>query len=71
MMQTLIDHRREEGIMLKDPLSIYKPNARSGSGWLKIKPEYNNDLMDQCDLLVMGGYYGRYAHFLQLCKLEI
>jgi len=61
--------RRDEGIMLKDPESVYKPNARAGGGWLKIKPEYSNDLMDQCDLLVMGGYYGRgrargVTHFL-------
>ena len=51
--------RREEGIVLKDPDSVYKPNARGGGGWLKIKPEYNNELMDQCDLVVMGGYYGK------------
>ncbi|XP_059090430.1 DNA ligase 4-like [Tigriopus californicus] len=50
--------RREEGIVLKDTLSIYKPNARSGGGWLKIKPDYSNQLTDQCDLVVMGGYYG-------------
>lgn len=28
----------EEGIVVKDPLSIYKPNSRN-SGWYKIKPE--------------------------------
>lgn len=28
----------EEGIVVKDPLSIYKPNSRI-SGWYKIKPE--------------------------------
>jgi DNA ligase-4 len=50
--------RREEGIVLKDPESVYKPNVRSRGGWLKIKPEYSNSLMDQCDLIVMGGYYG-------------
>lgn len=50
--------RREEGIVLKDVLSIYKPNARSGGGWLKIKPDYSNQLTDQCDLVLMGGYYG-------------
>ncbi len=50
--------RREEGIVLKDPESVYKPNVRSRGGWLKIKPEYSNELMDQCDLIVMGGYYG-------------
>ena len=31
--------RREEGIMVKDPDSPYKPNTRKG-GWYKIKPEY-------------------------------
>jgi len=28
----------EEGIVVKDPLSIYKPNSRN-AGWYKIKPE--------------------------------
>lgn len=61
---------REEGLVLKDPLSIYKPNARSGSGWIKIKPDYENQLMDQIDLLVLGGYFGsgkgggKITHFL-------
>ena len=31
--------RREEGIMVKDPESPYKPNTRKG-GWYKVKPEY-------------------------------
>ncbi|CAG2069133.1 unnamed protein product, partial [Timema podura] len=30
--------RRLEGIVLKDPGSVYKPNTRKG-GWYKIKPE--------------------------------
>ena len=50
--------RREEGIVIKHPLSVYKPNARSKAGWIKCKPEYNDQLMDQCDLIVIGGYYG-------------
>ena len=36
-----IDNRLE-GIVLKDPTSIYKPNTRKG-GWYKIKPEVSND----------------------------
>ena len=37
---------REEGIMVKDPNGMYRPNARGGQGgWLKIKPEYNNELL--------------------------
>jgi DNA ligase-4 len=30
--------KRLEGIVLKDPTSVYKPNTRKG-GWYKIKPE--------------------------------
>lgn len=30
---------REEGIMVKNPESVYRPNTRKG-GWFKIKPEY-------------------------------
>ncbi|KAI4882046.1 hypothetical protein NFI96_007673 [Prochilodus magdalenae] len=49
---------REEGIMVKDPMSIYKPDKR-GEGWLKIKPEYVDGLMDELDLLIVGGYWGK------------
>ncbi|XP_008114590.1 DNA ligase 4 isoform X2 [Anolis carolinensis] len=60
---------REEGIVVKDPMSAYKPDKR-GEGWLKIKPEYVNGLMDELDLLVVGGYWGKglrggmMSHFL-------
>ncbi|CAO2611378.1 DNA ligase 4 [Lemmus lemmus] len=60
---------REEGIMVKHPLSIYKPDKR-GEGWLKIKPEYVTGLMDELDLLIVGGYWGKgsrggmMSHFL-------
>ena len=51
--------RREEGLVVKDPDGVYRPNARGGlGGWLKIKPEYNNELSDHLDLIVLGGYYG-------------
>ncbi|XP_006894678.1 PREDICTED: DNA ligase 4 [Elephantulus edwardii] len=61
--------KREEGIMIKYPLSIYKPDKR-GEGWLKIKPEYVNGLMDELDILIVGGYWGKgsrggmMSHFL-------
>ncbi|XP_053139773.1 DNA ligase 4 isoform X2 [Hemicordylus capensis] len=60
---------REEGIVVKDPMSIYKPDKR-GEGWLKIKPEYVSGLMDELDLLIVGGYWGKglrggmMSHFL-------
>uniref|UniRef100_A0A8D0E747 DNA ligase n=1 Tax=Salvator merianae TaxID=96440 RepID=A0A8D0E747_SALMN len=60
---------REEGIVIKNPLSVYKPDKR-GEGWFKIKPEYVNELMDELDLLIVGGYWGKglrggmMSHFL-------
>ncbi|KAF6376352.1 DNA ligase 4 [Rhinolophus ferrumequinum] len=60
---------REEGIMVKHPLSIYKPDKR-GEGWLKIKPEYVDGLMDELDIIIVGGYWGKgsrggmMSHFL-------
>ncbi|XP_061693076.1 DNA ligase 4 [Syngnathoides biaculeatus] len=74
-MQDVVDSlndaidNREEGIMVKDPLSIYKPDKR-GEGWLKIKPEYVDGLMDELDVLIVGGYWGKgrrsgmMSHFL-------
>ncbi|XP_053419432.1 DNA ligase 4 isoform X2 [Nycticebus coucang] len=61
--------KREEGVMIKHPLSIYKPDKR-GEGWLKIKPEYVSGLMDELDILIVGGYWGKgsrggmMSHFL-------
>ncbi|XP_016059350.1 PREDICTED: DNA ligase 4 isoform X2 [Miniopterus natalensis] len=61
--------KREEGIMIKQPLSIYKPDKR-GEGWFKIKPEYVNGLMDELDIIIVGGYWGKgsrggmMSHFL-------
>ena len=60
---------REEGIMIKDPDTPYCPNKRKG-GWYKVKPEYVGGLMDELDVVVVGGYFGAGAragmmsHFL-------
>lgn len=43
--------------MVKDPETAYKPNTRKG-GWYKIKPEYIGGLMDELDLVVVGGFFG-------------
>ncbi|XP_070569622.1 DNA ligase 4-like [Ptychodera flava] len=61
VIQALNDaiERREEGIVIKQPTAPYKPDKRKGSGWLKVKPEYVNDLMDELDLLIVGAYYGQ------------
>ncbi|XP_068083258.1 DNA ligase 4 isoform X3 [Anabrus simplex] len=58
-----------EGIVLKQPGTVYKPNSRK-AGWFKIKPEYTDGLMDHIDAIIMGGYYGEgrrsgyISHFL-------
>ncbi|GAB6026089.1 DNA ligase (ATP) [Chamberlinius hualienensis] len=67
-LNAAIDNR-EEGIVIKDPNSIYRPNTRKG-GWIKLKPEYVDSMMDQLDLLIIGGYFGEghrrgmISHFL-------
>lgn len=48
-LNTAID-RREEGLVVKDPDSVYKPGARAGAGWVKVKPEYQAELVDTLDL---------------------
>lgn len=50
---------RQEGIVVKDPESVYKPDLRGGSGWFKVKPDYMLGLNDDLDLLIVGGYYGK------------
>ena len=47
-----------EGLILKDPQSLYIPSHRS-SHWIKIKPEYVGGMCDDLDLVVMGAWYGR------------
>ncbi|KAK2168896.1 hypothetical protein LSH36_13g04032 [Paralvinella palmiformis] len=66
--------RHDEGLMVKDPLSPYKPNTRKG-GWYKMKPEYIGGLMDELDVIVVGGFMGvghrsqMMSHFL--CALAV
>lgn len=47
-----------EGLILKDPQSLYIPSHRS-SHWIKIKPEYVGGMCDDLDLVVIGAWYGR------------
>ncbi|MCY3854117.1 MAG: ATP-dependent DNA ligase [Thaumarchaeota archaeon] len=47
-----------EGIMLKKIESKYKAGIRGGN-WLKLKPEYQNNLGDSLDLIVIGAFFGK------------
>lgn len=53
--------RREEGVVLKDPDSVYQPAARR-AGWIKVKPEYVDSLVPELDLVIVGAYYGKGSH---------
>jgi len=47
-----------EGLMLKDLNSTYRAGIR-GSNWLKLKREYQNELGDSLDLVVVGAFFGK------------
>ena len=47
-----------EGLMLKHLDSTYRAGVR-GNNWLKLKREYQNDLGDSLDLIVIGAFFGK------------
>ena len=47
-----------EGLMLKDLNSSYRAGTR-GNNWLKLKREYQNELGDSLDLVVIGAFFGK------------
>ena len=47
-----------EGLMLKVLNAPYRAGAR-GNNWLKLKREYQNELGDSLDLVVVGAFFGR------------
>ncbi|BGP36353.1 DNA ligase (ATP) [Rhodotorula kratochvilovae] len=53
-----IVEERGEGLVVKHPLSFYNLGAREES-WIKIKPDYMDELGEKIDGLVVGGYWGQ------------
>ncbi len=47
-----------EGLMLKHPDSTYRAGAREFA-WIKLKREYQSELADTLDLVIVGALYGR------------
>ena len=47
-----------EGVMVKDLKAPYRAGAREFS-WIKLKREYQAELSDTIDLVIVGGYHGR------------
>jgi DNA ligase-1 len=50
--------RGAEGVVIKDPQSVYEPGMR-GWRWIKYKKEYRKELADSFDLVVVGSIHGR------------
>ncbi|PHH52026.1 DNA ligase 4 [Ceratocystis fimbriata CBS 114723] len=50
-------NRSSEGLVLKNPRSMYRLNSRNDD-WLKVKPEYMNEFGEALDCVIIGGYYG-------------
>ncbi|TEB36658.1 DNA ligase 4 [Coprinellus micaceus] len=48
---------RGEGLVIKHPLSKYVLNGRNAD-WIKVKPEYMDNMGETMDLLVVGGAWG-------------
>eukprot|EP00127_Corallochytrium_limacisporum_P001219 Clim_evm6s46 gene=Clim_evmTU6s46 len=65
---------RQEGIMLKPLEAPYLPGQRKL--WVKIKPDYVNEISETLECLVVGGYYGqgrrrnRIAYFLLAVRVD-
>jgi DNA ligase 1 len=47
-----------EGLMIKHPDSTYRAGAREYA-WVKLKREYQSELVDTLDLVIVGALYGR------------
>ncbi|KAB5558031.1 hypothetical protein GE09DRAFT_98509 [Coniochaeta sp. 2T2.1] len=46
-----------EGLVLKNPRSMYRLNSRNDD-WIKVKPEYMSEFGESLDCVVVGGYFG-------------
>ena len=49
---------RGEGLVVKNIDCTYRTNSRDAD-WVKVKPEYSDQMGENMDLLVMGGWWGK------------
>lgn len=47
----------QEGIVIKYEDTSYQVGARKKTLWLKMKPDYEDAIADDLDLVILGGYY--------------
>ncbi|PSR83316.1 hypothetical protein BD289DRAFT_370164 [Coniella lustricola] len=56
MLRKIVENS-SEGLVIKNPHSIYRLNDRP-SAWIKVKPEYMTEYGENLDCVIIGGYYG-------------
>nr|ODN87629.1 hypothetical protein L203_03409 [Cryptococcus depauperatus CBS 7841] len=59
---------REEGLVVKRMNSVYQMNFR-GQDWVKVKPEYSDQMGENLELLVIGGWWGRGGRYGKISRL--
>ncbi|WWD08963.1 hypothetical protein V865_007078 [Kwoniella europaea PYCC6329] len=57
MLERILESRGE-GLVVKKADAIYQTNSR-GADWIKVKPEYSDQMGENLDLLVLGGWWGK------------
>ncbi|OCF31187.1 DNA ligase 4 [Kwoniella heveanensis BCC8398] len=57
MLERILE-TKGEGLVVKKNDSVYLTNSR-GADWIKVKPEYSDQMGENLDLLVLGGWWGK------------
>ncbi|WWD22515.1 hypothetical protein CI109_107008 [Kwoniella shandongensis] len=57
MLEQILE-TKGEGLVVKRSDCIYQTNSR-GADWIKVKPEYSDQMGENLDLLVLGGWWGK------------
>ena len=58
----------DEGLVLKDPSSKYTPHSRRTGEWMKLKPDYFQNGVEEFDLLIVGAMRGTGAMTDMFCN---
>ncbi|WVR03601.1 hypothetical protein IAU60_000593 [Kwoniella sp. DSM 27419] len=57
MLERILE-TKGEGLVVKRADCVYQTNSR-GADWIKVKPEYSDQMGENLDLLVLGGWWGK------------
>ncbi|WWC58136.1 uncharacterized protein I303_100671 [Kwoniella dejecticola CBS 10117] len=57
MLERILE-TKGEGLVVKKSDAIYQTNSR-GADWIKVKPEYSDQMGENLDVLVIGGWWGK------------